>query len=439
MIQPNENIQIYNGALTLVFSNNCSTIVCGKVIYEWLPIPVVHFYCDIIEGTNAALIIENALEPISIIIDQITIGKGHITNFTYPEDNPHVPIKFKGEFVDKIIVGDKELKTNEIKFHITNMRALVGHKVKYENENSVRVMHNRILFETNSYNIIIDAIYNPKDRLSQLKNAGGFLFMYNGTIKPKKNKINYSTANEIIESFSFFISFIAGTKTFPSLIYANINNNQKWLDATNYDTSIYQNNYFSWFPFFSNNEKEINLAFNNFNYLWENENNKNFLKTIVTWYNSLNQEGIFIYSHIIMAQSAMELIFNWWIIEQKELIKGKDSEKLSASNKIRQILSFLNISDAIPFSCNSLRGFKKTDNNFKDAPDTIVYIRNAIIHSSNKKRERLSDISIETLNETTEIYRSYIELSLLRILEYNGKYKNRFTKVSESVPWRNMK
>ncbi len=123
------------------------------------------------------------------------------------------------------------------------------------------------------------------------------------------------------------------------------------------------------------------------------------------------------------------------------MILGKDSENISASNKIRLLLSQLNIGYQIPTDLNSLQEFKVSENNILDAPEAIVYTRNAIVHSQIEKRKKLSEISFDTILETLQLYIWYIEMSLLRILEFEDKYINRcintnyYSNGEEYVPW----
>ncbi|MGB4568690.1 MAG: hypothetical protein WBH96_06955, partial [Dysgonamonadaceae bacterium] len=47
------------------------------------------------------------------------------------------------------------------------------------------------------------------------------------------------------------------------------------------------------------------------------------------WYVEANSNAGFSEGSIILAQTALELIYNWWIVENKKIILGKDSENIS--------------------------------------------------------------------------------------------------------------
>ena len=60
-----------------------------------------------------------------------------------------------------------------------------------------------------------------------------------------------------------------------------------------------------------------------------------------------------------------------------------------------------------------------------DGVDTIVQIRNAIIHSQEEKRRKLTKIHYRIKYEAQQLAVWYIELSLLYIFRFKGKYFNR--------------
>ncbi|MFZ1291308.1 MAG: hypothetical protein WAR79_14520 [Melioribacteraceae bacterium] len=187
----------------------------------------------------------------------------------------------------------------------------------------------------------------------------------------------------------------------------------------------------------------MNELWKRFREVWNiNPEDKNFLTSLIRWYVDANGHSGFIEGSIISAQTALELVYNWWIVENKKMILGKDSENISASNKIRLLISQLNISSSIPDAFIELQNFKDTTDNVFDAPDSIVYIRNSIVHSQEEKRKKLSAINNMAIYEALQVYIWYIELSLLCILEYNGDYFNRCSKeiyaskAEQQVPWK---
>ncbi|WNH10160.1 HEPN domain-containing protein [Thalassobellus suaedae] len=128
-------------------------------------------------------------------------------------------------------------------------------------------------------------------------------------------------------------------------------------------------------------------------------------------------------------------MYNWWVIENKKIILGKDSENINASNKIRLLLSQLNLDYSVPKEFKNLQEFVDSDNQILDACDAVVQIRNAIVHSQEEKRKKLRSISLIAKYEALQLCTWYIEIALLGILGYSDKYYNRISKLEEFVPW----
>lgn len=212
----------------------------------------------------------------------------------------------------------------------------------------------------------------------------------------------------------------------------------KYEDFTNYivDTYKYVE---SWAPQYSVFNPQS--AWEKFSKLWSNENHKDFLKSAVHWYIQANAQSGYIEGSLIMAQVALELIYNWFIIEERKLISGDDAKSISASNKIRLLLSVIGIPYKTPCGLNNLQQYKTNNKDIIDGPEAIVQLRNAIVHGQLEKRKKFSMISSFTKAEALDLCLWYIELSMLFILEYNGKYTYRCSGAmwkgssEQELPW----
>jgi hypothetical protein len=124
------------------------------------------------------------------------------------------------------------------------------------------------------------------------------------------------------------------------------------------------------------------------------------------------------------------------LVEKNEL----QQEKL-AVGKIRALLTHLKVDSSAPTNFKSLQEYIKDNRDITDAPDSIVRIRNAIVHSQLKKRQKISALATNVKLEALHLTIWYIELAIMFILEYDGLYINRCKAVGwandmkELVPW----
>lgn len=111
---------------------------------------------------------------------------------------------------------------------------------------------------------------------------------------------------------------------------------------------------------------------------------------------------------------------------------------MTAANKIRLIITQLQISSRVPKSLPELAKLKQMD-----GPEVLTRIRNRIAHLKSGGNHKLDKFSPEQIEEGLELLLKYIELSLLNILDYQGKFYDRTNGANTQfdneffVPWAN--
>jgi len=435
MTEANSSIKIYEGEYILKNEKNEIKLI-GNIYFDWFPNSGVNFYGKPLNDTIDLFKITNEVNSYSIIIDGLEFGQGFITNTNFVSTNNSSTIK--GILLGNAVLGDRTIPVSKIYFSIPNLREFHGLPVKSITEKNISVSKNRLKFEDEDFVINIDKCIDYKEREKSLKEKGGYIILYAGELTSKKRPFSHSDIKEIFHCLNTFLTFLNGRRT-SALFVKGVHDNQViWSDYTNYFVDTYKAVQ-TWPQ--RHSIIGINELWNKFKSIWQDNDDKGFLKTLIHWYVEANGHSGFSEGSIIMAQAALELIYNWWIIEKKKLIIGKDSENISASNKIRLLLYQLNINYDIPKGFTHLQIFLNTTDNVVDAPEAAVYIRNAIVHSQEEKRKKLSQIHYMAKYEALQLYIWYIELSLLRILDYNDKYYNRCfkemysSKAEKYVPW----
>ena len=435
MKEPNEEIKICEGIFTL--KNKLFEIqIEGKVYYKWFPQNGAVFSGRLISN-NINILNKNEIIEYSLIYKDMTLGKVFISEvINYSLELMETIIL--GVFKRNLFLGDKSINVDKVFFSIPNFRNILGEITSFNNNKGAT--RSRLSLEDSNYIIEIDKSLDYNNQIRELKNKGGFLILYSGTLKKKNGSISIKEALVVFESLDLFLTFLMGRKVSTIFHIGVLNKKEEWSDFSTKTNEIYKNPE-SWTLNYS--IEGINKLFQEFSFLWEYENDRDFLQTLIHWYVEANNNSGYIEGSIIMAQTALELIYNWLLIEKKELIMGNDALNINASNKIRLLLSEIKVDKSIPESLHHLKDLIKLTSEYKnyDAPEMIVQIRNAIIHSQLKKRKKLSEIKVEAKAEALKLYILYIELSILYILKYKGKYTNRCSKElfpgdrEADVPW----
>lgn len=413
--KPNDKFIIYEGDFQLKNSKSEIIKVNGKIYFKWFPHIDSKFTGEIVNGKNLVSFFEE--DKLQFIVNNIVIANCYISN-----QEIGLSHLVSGGFYGKIVLGDKSLTSQRFKFSVLNIEDFLGDKIELITENSTKYSGGRISLKNKKFEIFIDKDFDYKTKSKLLKEEGGFHILYNGEINFYKDSLNFNQINDIIEILGTFLSFVSGKKNTPLFLSAIHDDEILYQDFTGYHNYPYEFRP-SWSNLYTTNY--LNDLFQNFYDIWKsNPDNKFFLSSIIHWYTEINCNSGYSEGSLILAQTALELLYNWLVIENKKLIIGKDSENISAANKIRLLISQLSIPYEVPAKFVRLEKYRK-ESKLPDGIEAIVQIRNAIVHSQEEKRKKLSEIDNMAIYEAVQLSLWYIELSLLYILKFEDKYTNR--------------
>ncbi|RYX86932.1 hypothetical protein EON73_02400 [bacterium] len=415
---PNQVINIYEGSFTIK-GHTSYFFVKGLIKVEWIPNLIISFNGEVINKHISNAEIEVLCrENTELFINERLWGRSQITYMTKGINI----FEISGKLIGRLIIGEQPIAVDILRFTIPNLRSISGEHVKRIVDGGFHTYRSRFSFENKHHKIILDQRQNHDLLHESLEKQGGFLIFYN--VEYKRNdliKITESEANTFVSSFSRFLTLINGSRSSPMFIEGVINDKSVWTDYSIYPVDSYKEVQ-TWSTGCS--VKELNDLWGNFHELWKK--NEEFLTSITHWYVEVNRPTNYVDGNLTLVQTALELIYNWFIIEKGKLLYGIDADNISAANKIRLLLSKLNVTSDIPKPFTALQetlNGKMAD--LKDGPGVTSYIRNCIVHSKAKNRENLKLITEEAKSQSLQLCLWYVELSILKILGYKGKYYNR--------------
>lgn len=421
--EPNEEIVIYEGKSQLVIHSNKIELQHIKITFNWLPEPRVFFKSKFTPKSHNEIKLVNESNLISIIIDGLKFGEGYFSNIEYSNQ-----IYLDGQIESKAILGDKSIDCDEIDFILPNLRFFIGDSIQIKREGTIfKGIKGRIHLEDEKYNILLDQVedYNKNEKLIQVH--GGYMQLYDGKITRKdKKQISFTEINILRKKLEIFLSFINGRKVSPILLTGKFKGRIIWQDFSPISVSSYK----------ACKTWTIKHPQGSFKKFWsryysfiKNKENEDALNTVIHWYLEANNNSGGFEGSLIMAQTALELLYNWIVVEKEKVILGSDSENIKAANKIRLLLKIIKgIEIETPISYVTLNKFISENKQINDIIDAIVLIRNWIVHSQSQKRKQLSKIDSKAKLEALDFSIWLIEICLLRIIGYQGKLKDRSIK-----------
>ncbi|MCZ4222901.1 HEPN domain-containing protein [Pedobacter rhodius] len=424
MNNPNDTIEIHSGEFRLK-NDQHEFKVNGRIYFRWLPSMKVIFKATFIDQPTDDILL---LEKFEVIVDGKETGKVRVTDLdltgtpTCGGDGRH------------FIWGDSTISVSEVSFSIPNMREYLGSSVK-ETPTALNVQKARLTLDDKPYKITIDQLSGYKKKLKSLEENGGYLLTYAGKIEKEKGAITLSELHKWQDRFHHFLYFLNGRRVAP-MFFSGMHNDEKiWTDYGGYTVDMHK-----FVPCWSDIfvMDDLSQLWKSYNKLWKEDLDKDFLITAIHWYVEANMNAGMVEGSIILIQTALELLYNWLIIENEKVIIGGDAEGMSAANKIRLLIHQFKIPSAIPEAFKELAKIKDVE----DGPEAFVKIRNALVHGQKIKRNELKKISLHAKYEALQLGIWYVELGLLYVLGYKGKYNNRtdgnnWKNTGVLVPWVN--
>jgi len=430
MNHPNEPINIYEGKYVIMIDGKRVTLI-GNIHFNWNPQFCPSFIGRCISTEINLITLGFDEYAAELILNGKLFGKVLFTNYEFKSNEDSL---FSGIITGEAVLGDRAIPVKKIIFSIPNLRNFYGLPFRRVSTYCNSYLSNRLCLEDDDSVIIINGVHEFKDKMESLTNNGGYNILYGGELLIKNKPICLKGAREIMNNFNRFISFISGRRISALFLYGYSDDNCVWKDYSPYHVDLFKSAH-SWLPKYS--IEGISEIWKKYRELCKDSNNEDFVNSVIHWYLEANSYSGFVEGSIIMAQAALELLYNWLIVEKKKIIQGKDTENLSAANKLRLLINQINIDCSVPLKMTSLNSYVNNNKNtIVDAPDAFIQIRNAIVHSQEGKRKKLKQIESEVKYEALELGIWYIEMGLLYILGYNGKYYNRCRKIEEFVPWK---
>ncbi len=270
--------------------------------------------------------------------------------------------------------------------------------------------------------------------LKVLKSNGGYGLTHDGVLQRSDGGMfSVGESEVLLRTLYFFLSFARGGRCGVGLAKGwDEACKEVWTQWGSYPTHpwVWLS---SWLDHQRNNEASLAEAFAGF---WRKFKNKlspteNPILMALYWYMRANESGDDPYTAIILVQAALERLSCEVLSASEPSVKGGQREKISAACKISKALREAHIDAAVPAKCKELLALKK-----KDGPHLLAYIRNDLVHS---RMDRY--MSPEAYMQARELGLWYVELLLLRLIDYKGQYANRITymykdrKEPELVPW----
>ncbi len=411
----NAPVEIYQGDFDLHLQTE-TVPVNGSIYYAWRPKPGVRF-----RGMIDRYTFDFNVDTIRIKGKNLEHGLSLINHIGGSDSSI-------AGYINNPFIFHYENDANRLTFQLPNFREVLGMPVR----NGEMMSLNRIELENENWLIRLDRRSVADQLKKDLKAEGGYGLTYLGEAVYKHGKFDYSISSKLVSDLGLFLTFLNGRRCYPCLIRGRMDDILAWEDFSSYHADGYKEEY-SWLP--QRYERDLSNLWQNFSTMIQNPEDRECLDFLVHWYVEANNNSGFAEGSIVFMQNAFELLYNW-------KIPAQPGKKIEAADKLRALLRNANIPLAVPSAYQRIVANLKTHGiTIRDLPELFTRVRNAIVHSDNKKRKVLNFIPSMDRFHIRHLGLYCLELLILNVLDYQGRFANRVSLNKfvggneETVPW----
>jgi len=420
-----EPASLFHGSAELHLGDDRHTGI-GEVLLRFQPDPriVINAKFQGSQETVLSLAFSNSNDP-SFFLNNQQI-KGVLTKVsTIAEDM--IGLDWIPE-IHPFVMGDMKAKTSVTM--VTHLFNFPDFRSGQHQVNVVPAGCHLLILDCEEWQILLQSLANNATHAAweRLKQEGGCFLTHVAQLKRKDGKpFSGEEAEEPLLILANFLSFVKGSR-FSTVCEVG-------LDATgaktyeNFASPRTNGPMRSWFEERKGHQAEI--LFPLFVKRWQQSKEwRDCLVHAIYWYTQANTDGSHpgIDSAIILAQTALERLAYHHLVVDRKMISSEGFKKLVASDRLRMLLSSLNIPIGITGATPDIQHVAK----WIDGPHAMTDIRNSLVHPDNKK-----DVG-NCYFDAWKLSIWYLELSILALCQYNDTYKN-FLRMGQIdyVPWKN--
>jgi hypothetical protein len=321
-------------------------------------------------------------------------------------------------------------------FHLFNFNDFIGTRRLIKNIDNTSYAINSIVMHWGDWQVEIRSLTSTVETFKYLKEIGGYGLTHIGCLRKSNDDLfSDQDAKNIMEALRFFFSFANGSQCSPVICQGFGEDGNKIWESWNSPHEPWREKMSLLNP---HNMKHLADLFPLFMKKWKDESWRASFHDVIYWYLRSNFSSHGIDVGIILTQTAIERLSFEYAVQYKKLISSEGFKKLWASDKFRLLFSSLDIPIDIPIILSKMHGLAQKSN-FSDAPHILTEVRNSLVHPDKKSKINLNEI----IFDTWDLGLWYLEMTLLRLCGYDGKYQNRLKRgwvgEEECVPWKKSK
>lgn len=421
--KPNQGWTLYRGRVDLRAAGAIVAGGAGKVEFRWTPSPGIEFALP----ARVAAKLFAVPDASSMTIELPALGwkaSGFITSLGSAGVRGVFHTGVSGQLVSR-----KVTRFARLTFLVPNFPSAIGSAVSEAGKGGWWAGRN--VFSADGWRVTLDGLRDSRDRADHGQRLGGYTVTHVGSLEREDGKaFTPKQAERALGILALFLSFARGLWTGPMMVTGFDSGGdpvwQEWSPRVRVDQWQYRE---SWLPL----HDDFSTALSGFWTLAADVKLGRALRYAVHWYIEANKQSGAMEGSIVMMQFAFELLAWLELVRRRKFLTRDAFGRLNADDQIRLMLATLRVPLEVP---PNLALFAKEAKKL-DAARAFTALRNGVVHPP--KGDALPEHPSALVQEAYGLGMRWLELLLLRVIGYDGKYHDRLLHRSAveaaPVPW----
>lgn len=404
-------VDVAAGSFQLVIAEKVSGTVDGRLYFRWLPSTAMEF-----DGSYSGPPVDVEAKDVTLRIDELGLSAPVlITSTTWGP----VPEQIRGVFRTRATIAARST-FDRLRFCLVNFPEYIGDPIRYETEGSQGFFTGRLQLASPRFLCIVDEIPEVRELRKTAGQGAGFVISHVGELKLVEGCLDEASTQEMVDVLHLFFGFLRGAWSGPVFPQGFTEHQKSWEQFAAWRVSEARE-VPTWLP--QRNPLELNRLFSGFverrlDPAWQAP-----LRRALRWYVEANSSGTAHETRLVLGQVALELLAWLELVVTRQRHSRSDFKRLSAAGRIRSLFHQLHIPCGMPSHFAELQSLQEGD--AFDGPGVVARLRNTLVHAGEKNPAPIKSVSGEQLWQAGQLTLQYVELSLLALCGYQGKYAQR--------------
>jgi hypothetical protein len=407
----NQPVDVAAGSFQLVTTEKVLGTVDGRLYFRWLPSTAMEFH-----GSYSGSPIDVGGEDVTLRIDELGLSTPVLITST-----AWAPIsaQIRGVFRKSGTIVARPT-FDRLQFCLVNFPEYIGDLIRYETDGSQGFFRGRLQLSSPRFLCIVDEIPEVRELRKTAAQDAGFVISHVGELKPVEGCLDEASTQEMLDVLHLFFGFLRGAWSGPVFPQGFTEHQKSWEEFAAWKVSEARK-VPTWLP--QLNPLALNRLFAGFVERHSDPAWQSPLRTALNWYVEANSSGTANHTKLVLGQVALELLAWVDLVETRHLHSRGDFKRLFAAGWIRSLLRHLQVPCEIPPHFAELKEVQRSD--ASDGPGVVVRLRNALVHAGEKNPAPIKSVSGVQWWQAGQLVLQYVELSLLALCGYQGKYARR--------------